>query len=108
MTASYQLLFCTCPDVSTAESLAQQLVELQLAACVNIIPQLQSIYRWQGKIETTTECLLLIKSRAELYAAVESKIQALHPYQVPEILAVDIQQGFPAYLNWLNENVKVP
>jgi periplasmic divalent cation tolerance protein len=103
---SYQLLLCTCPDAASAEHIAERLVEQQLAACVNIIPQIKSIYRWQEKIETAQEFLLLIKTRSEYYALAEQCIKSQHSYEVPEIIAIDITKGLPSYLHWITESLK--
>ena len=98
----YQLILCTCPDASSAKLIAEQLVKLQLAGCVNILPGITSIYQWQGKIESTQEQLLLIKSHCENYPAIESKIKQIHPYELPEIIAVPIDGGLPDYLQWID------
>jgi periplasmic divalent cation tolerance protein len=98
---SYRLILNTCPDRATAEMLARLLLEKRLAACVNIVPGLTSIYRWQGQIETAQECLLLIKTAQEHYPAVEFCIREHHPYELPEIIALSIDQGLPDYLHWI-------
>ncbi|HLO62062.1 MAG TPA: divalent-cation tolerance protein CutA [Azonexus sp.] len=95
------LVITNCPDEETANAIALALVEDKLAACVNILPRVQSVYRWQGSVESATEIPLLIKATANNYAALEAKIQALHPYDVPEIIAVPIARGLPAYLTWV-------
>ena len=97
-----QLILCTCPDQNSAEMLARLLIEANLAACVNVMPGLTSIYAWQGKIETAQEHLLLIKTHKDRYAAVETVLKNAHPYQLPEIIAVTIDQGFPEYLQWID------
>lgn len=98
---SFQIVFCTCPDVTTAEHLAQSLIAQKLAACVNIVPGITSIYYWQGEVQKTAEQLLLIKTSKELYSKLEAHIKQEHPYNIPEILAIDIAQGLPDYLAWL-------
>ncbi len=98
----YQIVFTTCPDPVCAERLAQALVRDGLAACVNILPAMQSVYRWQGNIETATERLLIIKSTTDRYRAIQECILALHPYELPEIIAVPIREGLPPYLAWLD------
>ncbi|MGR8932783.1 MAG: divalent-cation tolerance protein CutA [Gammaproteobacteria bacterium] len=98
----YRLIVNTCPDDATAERIARLLVERKLAACVNIVPGLTSVYRWQGNIETAGECLLLIKTEAELYSAVEACIRSHHPYELPEIIALSIEQSLPEYLQWID------
>lgn len=102
MSTAIQLIFCTCPDRRTAEILAKTLVAEGLAACVNIIPNLVSVYHWQGQVESTEEHLLLIKAREEHYLAIEKALQSHHPYAVPEIIAVPIERGLPAYLDWIH------
>ena len=95
------LILTNCPDEATANTIALALVEEKLAACVNLLPRVQSIYRWQGTVESASEIPLLIKSTAENYPALEKRIAELHPYDLPEIIALPITQGLPAYLNWL-------
>ena len=98
-----QLIFCTCPDRDCAQNLANTIVEQRLAACVSILPGVQSIYHWQGKQESADEILLLIKTHSRVYPALERLIQQLHPYELPEIIAVPVENGLPAYLNWISE-----
>lgn len=107
-TPDYQLVITTCPDDELAKSLATALVGEGLAACVNILPSVRSIYRWQGRIESAEERLLIIKSRVEDYPAVERRITALHSYELPEVIAVPIVNGLPAYLAWLENPDRVP
>ena len=95
------LVIANCPDEACANQIALAVVEAGLAACVNLLPRVQSIYRWQGAVESASEIPLLIKSTAANYPAVEARIGELHPYEVPEIIALPITQGLPAYLNWL-------
>ncbi len=97
------LLITNCPDETLANAIAQAIVEEKLAACVNLLPRVQSVYRWQGAVESASEIPLLIKTTGERYAALEARIRELHPYTVPEIIAVPISHGLPAYLNWLAE-----
>lgn len=101
MPTDYHIILCTCPDKDTAEKIAHLVLEHQLAACVNIVPNITSIYRWQGQIERAEEQLLLIKARQDAYSALESLIKTHHPYQLPEIIAVAIERGLPDYLNWI-------
>ena len=103
---AFQLILCTCPNSDVAEQLATRLVEQQLAACINIVPGLTSIYRWQGKVEKDTEVLLLIKSTQNCYAAVEEAIQQHHPYELPEIIAVTVDEGSPDYLRWITSSLE--
>ncbi len=100
------LVFSTCPDQTVAESLAEQLVSLQLAACVNILPGLTSVYRWQGKVERDSEVLLLIKTDTGHYSALEKLIRQHHPYELPEIIGVSVEMGLPEYLHWITTSLK--
>ncbi|WP_456373781.1 divalent-cation tolerance protein CutA [Thiolapillus sp.] len=100
----YLLVLCTCPPGKAAEHLAQSLVERRLAACVNISNPVVSIYRWKGRTEKEQEALLHIKIPAAGWTALEQAILELHPYDVPEIIALPIGRGNPSYLNWLEEN----
>ena len=95
-----------CPDATTAERIATALVEERLAACVNILPGLRSVYRWQDQIEAADEVLLLIKTSAETYPALQARLAALHPYELPELLAVEAATGLPAYLEWVAEQTR--
>lgn len=96
------------PNIETAQALAQELVGKKLAACVNILPGVQSVYRWQGKVEQAQEISLFIKTRRACYAAVETAIGALHPYELPEIIALPIIGGLPKYLEWLVQQTLPP
>ena len=89
------------PNAESARSLARQLVEQRLAACVNILAPCRSVYRWQGKIEDAEEVPLLIKTTAARYNALEAAIRAGHPYELPEIIAVPVACGLPGYLAWV-------
>ncbi|RDI96436.1 divalent-cation tolerance protein CutA [Meiothermus sp. QL-1] len=95
------VVLCTVPNAEIGLSIARTLVHEGLAACVNLLPGLTSVYRWEGRVEENPEHLLLIKTRQERYAELERRLQALHPYQVPEILALEVKAGLPAYLAWL-------
>lgn len=101
----HQLVLCTCPDQATAQNIAEQLVDKKLAACVNILPGVTSVYPWQGKRETTQEYLLLIKTTNEVYEMLEQTLTDLHPYELPEIIAVSVERGSAAYLGWINQQV---
>ena len=98
----YQLILCNCPDITAAEQLAQHLVKERLAACVNLVPGIRSVYQWQGSIETAQEIMLLIKTQTVLYPAIEEAIKRLHPYEIPEIIAVAIADGSGDYLKWMD------
>lgn len=102
------LILCNAPDQACAQRIAAHLVEHRLAACVNILAPCQSVYRWQGAIEQTTEVPMLIKTQAARYAEVEAAVRGLHPYDVPEIIALPIGAGLPAYLDWLNTETDTP
>lgn len=101
--SDYQIILNTCPTQDVAQQLAEVLIKNRLAACVNIVPQVYSIYEWQDKIEQESEVLLLIKTRAELYEAIETLVTKLHPYEVPELVTVPIVAGLSAYFSWINE-----
>lgn len=98
------LVLTTWPDQSGAEQLAKKAVESRLSACVNILPPMTSVYRWEGETKMGTELQLVMKTTAECYAALERLIHREHPYELPEILCISVDQGLPAYLNWVNEN----
>lgn len=95
------IILTSLPDSHSAGQLAERLVHERLAACVNILAPCTSVYRWQGAIETTTEVPLLIKTTTARYAALEAAIVAHHPYELPEIVAVPVQQGLGPYLEWV-------
>lgn len=95
------LAMTTLPDAANARALASDLVALRLAACISILAPCRSVYRWDGKIEDAEEVPLLIKTTAERYPALEDAIRARHPYELPEIIAVPIAHGLPAYLGWI-------
>lgn len=100
-TTACQLVLTTCPHRRAAQRLARTLVEERLAACVNIVPIVQSVYRWRGRIESAPEFLLVIKSLKRVYARLEKRLRALHPYELPEVIAVPITSGSRPYLAWL-------
>ncbi len=92
-------------SIENAKLIANTLVDKKLAACVNIIPKIISVYRWQNKIENDDEITLLIKTKKELFTAVQSEIEKLHPYDIPEIISIKIEDGNNDYLDWLNQNL---
>jgi periplasmic divalent cation tolerance protein len=102
----FQIVLCTCADREQAERIAHHLVELRLAACVNIFPGVQSIYRWQGAVESAAECLILIKTSARLSKEVQSAIAGLHSYEVPEFLVLPVSGGSESYLAWLEASLR--
>jgi periplasmic divalent cation tolerance protein len=98
------VVLCTCPDVATARKLASGLVERGLTACVNILPEIRSIYRWRDELQDESEALMVIKTTRPAYAELESWLLERHPYDVPEVLALPVQRGSAGYLGWvLNE-----
>jgi len=97
------LIMSTFPDAQTAQRVARQIVEERLAACANILPPINSIYRWQGKVEESAESLVLIKTTVDRFAAIQTRLCGLHPYEVPEIIALPIDRGLPDYLRWVAE-----
>jgi periplasmic divalent cation tolerance protein len=106
MSTATLLILCTVPDRETALRLADHLVDQGLAACVNITQSVTSVYRWQDQRETAEEILLLIKSTPQRYRALETAILALHPYELPEIIAVPVTQGLTGYLDWVEQCTK--
>ncbi|MDE2118395.1 MAG: divalent-cation tolerance protein CutA [Betaproteobacteria bacterium] len=95
------LVFTNLPDRDSAQRMAQALIENRTAACVNILAECGSVYRWQGKTETASEVPLLVKSTRAAYPRLEATIRAHHPYELPEIIAVPVSAGFPGYLQWV-------
>ncbi|MBI4905318.1 MAG: divalent-cation tolerance protein CutA [Acidobacteria bacterium] len=95
------VVLCNCGSLEEARKIAQGVVEKQLAACVNIVPGVHSIYRWQGSVEEASEFLLIIKTRDTVYTNLEEEIRRLHSYTVPEIIALPVERGFRAYLDWI-------
>lgn len=100
--SNHLIIFCTCPNEQTASSIAEKLIGDNLAACVNILPGLTSVYRWQDRIETEQESLLMIKTRRDAYPLAERCIQEAHPYELPEIVAVSLGHALPEYLKWID------
>jgi len=97
------IILTTWPDASGAEQFARDLVERGLAACVNILPEMKSVYRWQGELEQGKEYQLVIKTRKPRYLQVAELISRKHPYDLPEILSVPVDDGLPRYLSWIDE-----
>ncbi len=97
------VILVTASSENEAETIAKTLVKERLAACVNILNPIRSIYRWEGKIADDREWLLVIKTQAERFAAVEEKVKALHSYQIPEVIALPILHGSESYLHWLTK-----
>ncbi|MEJ6475670.1 divalent-cation tolerance protein CutA [Pseudoalteromonas piscicida] len=103
MGVRYKLVLSTCDSIAEARKIATQLVEQKLAACVNLIPAVESIYVWEGQVEQTQETKLLIKTKSEKLEQVLAAIRNLHSYDVPEIQVVDITGGNLAYFKWMDE-----
>ena len=99
------IVLSTFADAETARGAARTMVEERLAACANIVPQIESIYHWQGKIESNAEVLVIFKTTRDRYPAFEQRLRALHPYEVPEIVAIELAAGLPAYLEWIGASV---
>lgn len=100
--------FCACPDAAVAARIADALVEAKLAACVNVLPGMRSVYRWQGAVERTDEVLLIIKTVRAQVEPVGALVASLHPYELPELVAVEAAAGLPAYLAWVADNAGRP
>ena len=105
MTTTPLIVLCTCPDGTAADAIASALLEAGLAACVNRIDGVESLYRWEGTIQRDQEVLLLIKTTAVAFGEVEDAISDLHPYELPEIIGVPVTQGSAPYLDWLTKSV---
>ena len=102
------LVLTNLPDLAAAERLADALIEGRLAACINILAPCRSVYRWKNAVQHDDEYPMLIKSTAEEYPALEAAIRAGHPYELPEIIAVPIERGLPAYLDWITTQTNPP
>jgi periplasmic divalent cation tolerance protein len=103
--SEHVVVFCTVGQTQDVEALARALVEQRLVACVNVVPSVTSIYRWQGKIERDEERLLVMKTRADRFEELRAAIMARHSYEVPEIVAVPLVAGHAPYLAWIDESV---
>ena|SRR5947209_2389753 len=101
-----RIVLSTAGSEEEAHKIAHDLVKRQLAACVNIVPQIESVYRWQGKMESSREWLLLIKTTAAMFEAVRDAIRELHSYDLPECICLDIEDGSAAYLQWIADSVR--
>ena len=101
-----RVVLTTCGSIEEARSIAHALVERQLAACVNIVPQIESVYRWQGEVETGAEWLLVIKTTQEVCERVRETLSELHSYELPECIEIGIEDGSAAYLDWIGESVR--
>ena len=105
MPTHHRVVLCTCPDEETATAIARMLVERRLAACVNVVPGLTSVYRWRGRVETDREALLVVKTTAAALPALTAAVRERHPYELPEIVAVGVEDGLEEYLKWVDESV---
>ena len=102
------VVMCTCPDTDTAERLASGLVENRFAACVNILPEIRSIYRWENEVQQDSEALMVIKTSRSAYPGLENWLMDHHPYDVPEVLALPIEKGAGQYLDWVDRETTQP
>lgn len=96
-----RVLLATAPDADVAARIARALVEERLAACANLVANVRSIYRWQGRVEDESEVMLILKTRTERVAALAERLRALHPYEVPELLVLSVESGLAPYLDWV-------
>lgn len=103
--SGFLVVFCTCADEQEALRIAKSLVERRLAACVNALPRVQSVYRWEGEVKLESEYLLLIKTTEEHFGALRDSIAELHSYEVPELLAIPVWGGSDKYLAWIQVSV---
>lgn len=103
MATDLTAILCTCPDTATGESIARALVESRLAACVNLLPGVRSFYRWDGAVKDDSEILLVIKTTAARFDAVEALVKERHPYDLPELIALPVAAGNRGYLDWARE-----
>ncbi|HLX85541.1 MAG TPA: divalent-cation tolerance protein CutA [Terriglobales bacterium] len=101
-----RLALTTCGSLEEARTIARALVERQHAACVNIVPQIESIYRWRGNVETATEYLLLIKTTADAFPRLREALGELHSYELPECISIAVDDGNADYLDWIRESVR--
>ena len=108
MTSDYCVVLNTCPDAESAENIARTLLDRNLAACINVLPGIRSFFTWQGACETAEEHLLVIKTTSRAYPALEQTILELHPYELPEIIAVPVAAGLPGYLTWVTQSTTAP
>ncbi|HET9751851.1 MAG TPA: divalent-cation tolerance protein CutA [Myxococcales bacterium] len=100
------LVFTTLPGAEAAAELAKAVVGEKLAACANLLPAVRSIYRWQGRVQDESEVLVLFKTRQEHFERLKARLLELHPYEIPEVLAVPVEQGYQAYLDWLAQETR--
>jgi len=108
LSSPYSVLYVTVPSADVAQKLAAGLLDSKLIACANIVPGVTSMYRWEGKVQTDTEQLMMLKTRASLFQRVKQFVTENHPYQTPEIIELPIQQGHQPYLDWIRDNTQDP
>ena len=101
-----RIVLITAPDLAVAAGLGRALVEERLAACANLVPQITSIYRWEGAVQEDSEVLMVVKTSAGRVAALTERVLALHPYEVPEVLVLPVESGAAAYLDWVRASVE--
>jgi periplasmic divalent cation tolerance protein len=106
--SSFVIVLTTFPAEGNADVLARMLIDERLAACVNILPPMQSIYRWEGKVDDATERQLIIKTAASRVDALKQKIADVHPYELPEFVVIPILDGSEKYLGWLSDSTRTP
>jgi periplasmic divalent cation tolerance protein len=106
LSADFLVVLCTCPTREVASAIATAVLEERLAACVNQLPGIKSLYRWEGRIEDDEELLLLIKTTSQLFPALEEMIRDLHPYDVPEIIGLPLTVGSKDYFAWIRNSVR--
>ena len=105
--ATVLLCYCSCPDATSAQAIAEALVGERLAACVNVLGSMRSTYRWQGAVEQADERQLVIKTTTSRVAALEARLREMHPYEVPELLVLPVTGGSEDYLRWVRESAQV-
>lgn len=103
---NFKIAFCTCDNLETAHKIAKSVVEQKLAACVNILPTIQSVYTWNDKVEQSEEVMMILKTPSSLVEKLKLAVISLHPYDVPEFICLDITHGHQPYLNWLTTSTK--
>lgn len=100
------IIYCTCPNIETADRISRLIIRNHMAACVNQIKGVTSIYEWEGKIEQENEVLLIIKTTEKRFEAIKQLVSEEHPYELPELIAVPVTQGLPDYLEWITQCTK--
>lgn len=103
--STFCFVYVTCPDEETAQKISSHALQKRLAACTNIIPNMKSMYRWKGKIETSNETILILKTKKSAFAELKTLVTQHHPYEIPCILSWDLTQGHQPFLNWIQSEV---